>query len=169
MEEKFLYKVNKQELTKLNVWCVFPAVYSFGMSALGFLTVFRYIDSVDGIFTERIFTDTQKTVVSPEDVDVIAFSFSFELDYLGILSVLDKYNIPFLSEERLENHPLIYAGGPVVSANPEPFAGFFDFIMIGDAEPHPFPRGSAKYSQQYVMSLAEAKGIKITAILLPQD
>ena len=42
-------------------------------------------------------------------------------------------------------------------------------VLIGDAEPHPFPRGSAKYSQQYVMSLAEAKGIKITAILLPQD
>lgn len=135
MSEIFLYPQNKTDKTKLNVWCAFPAVYNFGMSSLGYLTVFKYIDTIEGTNTERIFTDTKTTLIKSSDVDLLTFSFSFELDYIGILSILEKYNIPFLSKERDENHPIIYAGGPVVSANPEPFAEIFDFIMIGDAEP----------------------------------
>ena len=42
-------------------------------------------------------------------------------------------------------------------------------ILIGDAEPHPKPRGLGKYSKEYVMGLAEAKDIKVKAILLPSD
>ena len=42
-------------------------------------------------------------------------------------------------------------------------------ILIGDAEPHPKPRGLGKYSKDYVMNLAEAKDIKVKAILLPSD
>lgn len=42
-------------------------------------------------------------------------------------------------------------------------------ILIGDAEPHPKPRGSRKYSKEYVLGLAEEKGIKIHSILLPSD
>ncbi len=136
MPEIFLYCPNKAEKTGLNVWCAFPAVYRFGMSALGYLTVFQQIDAINGVCAERIFTDTEKTYINPVNVDIIAFSFSFELDYLGILEILEKYNIPFLSKDRDDDMPLIYAGGPVVSANPEPFADFFDFIMIGDAEPN---------------------------------
>ncbi len=136
LNEKYLYNPQKTSEIKLNVWCAFPAVYNFGMSALGYLKVFQLIDSIDGIYAERIFTDTDKTRIKSSDVDILSFSFSFELDYLGILRILEKYQIPFLAEEREEKHPLIYGGGPVLSANPEPFARFFDFIMIGDAEPH---------------------------------
>ena len=42
-------------------------------------------------------------------------------------------------------------------------------ILIGDAEPHPKPRGLGKYSKDYVMGLAEAKDIKVKTILLPSD
>ena len=42
-------------------------------------------------------------------------------------------------------------------------------ILIGDAEPHPKPRGLGKYSKDYVMGLAESKDIKVKAILLPSD
>lgn len=135
MSETYLYSPSTGGETKLNVWCAFPAVYNFGMSALGYLTVFRQIDSIEGVYAERIFTDTTTTIINSQNVDLIAFSFSFELDYLGILNILEKNNIPFLAKDRNETHPIIYAGGPVVSANPEPFADFFDFIMIGDAEP----------------------------------
>lgn len=136
MSETYLYSTNKTKETKLNVWCAFPAVYNFGMSALGYLAVAKYIDNIDGVSSERIFTDTDKTIVMKENVDVITFSFSFEMDYLGILNILKKYNIPFYAKDRDENQPLICAGGPVVSANPEPFAELFDFITIGDAEPN---------------------------------
>lgn len=136
MTETYLYNTEKIKDSKINVWCVFPAVYNFGMSALGYLTIFRYIDSIEGICAERIFTDTERTTIRQDKVDVITFSFSFELDYLGILSVFEKYNIPFLAKDRDDSYPLLYAGGPVVSANPEPFAEIFDFIAIGDAEPN---------------------------------
>lgn len=136
MSETYLYSTNKTNETKLNVWCAFPAVYNFGMSALGYLAVAKYIDNIDGVYSERIFTDTDRTNTMKENVDVITFSFSFEMDYLGILNILKKYNIPFYAKDRDENQPLICAGGPVVSANPEPFAELFDFITIGDAEPN---------------------------------
>ena len=42
-------------------------------------------------------------------------------------------------------------------------------ILIGDAEPHPKPRGLGKYSKEYVMGLAETKEIKVKTILLPGD
>ena len=42
-------------------------------------------------------------------------------------------------------------------------------ILIGDAEPHPTPRRSGKYSKKFVLDLAESKGIKIHTILLPQN
>ncbi|MCR5188288.1 MAG: VWA domain-containing protein [Treponema sp.] len=42
-------------------------------------------------------------------------------------------------------------------------------ILIGDAEPHPLPRGSGKYSKEYVLGLAESKNVKIRSILLPKD
>lgn len=30
--------------------------------------------------------------------------------------------------------PLIFAGGPTATSNPEPFADFFDFFALGDGE-----------------------------------
>lgn len=42
-------------------------------------------------------------------------------------------------------------------------------ILIGDAEPHPTPRGIGRYSKDYVMGIAESKKIKIHSILLPKE
>jgi len=44
-----------------------------------------------------------------------------------------------------------------------------EIILIGDAEPHPTPRGSRKYSKDYVMGIAESRKIKIHSILLPAE
>jgi hypothetical protein len=42
-------------------------------------------------------------------------------------------------------------------------------ILIGDAEPHPVPRGSKKYTKQLVEQTAAAQNIAIDAIILPDD
>ena len=42
-------------------------------------------------------------------------------------------------------------------------------ILIGDAEPHPKPRGLGKYSKDFVMAAAEKREIKVKTILLPSD
>lgn len=42
-------------------------------------------------------------------------------------------------------------------------------ILIGDAEPHPTPRRSGKYSKQLVEEISKKKGITINAIIVPDD
>lgn len=134
MTETFLYNHQSKKEASLNVWLAFPGIYSFGMSSIGYLSIFKTIDEMEDIYIERIFTDTKNTQLKPQAIDIMGFSFSFELDFLSILKILEKYNIPSLAEDRAENQPLIFGGGPVLSSNPEPFALLFDFIMIGDAE-----------------------------------
>ncbi|MCI1209381.1 MAG: VWA domain-containing protein [Treponema sp.] len=42
-------------------------------------------------------------------------------------------------------------------------------ILIGDAEPHPHPRGTGKYTKKLIEQIAQQKGIKIDAIITPDD
>lgn len=131
--EKYLYQRNCSKNSDYVVWLAFPGIYSFSLSSLGFLWLCKTIDEMDNVNIERICSDTEKTQYSPNDVDMIGFSFSFDMDFLTIFSMLEKYNIPLKSKDRGEK-PLIFAGGPVVSANPEPYKEFFDFFIIGDGE-----------------------------------
>ena len=134
MEEIFLYDSPIDKKPEINIWIAFPAIYSFGMSSLGYMSIFKTLDKRRDYFVERIFTDTKSTKIPVEHVDLMCFSFSFELDFLGMFKILSKYNIPFNSKDRTEKHPIIFGGGPVLSANPEPYSDFFDFINIGDSE-----------------------------------
>ena len=42
-------------------------------------------------------------------------------------------------------------------------------ILIGDAEPHPTPRRSGKYTKELVEKKAAALGVSVTAIITPDD
>lgn len=42
-------------------------------------------------------------------------------------------------------------------------------ILIGDAEPHPRPRASGKYSKDLILKMAAEKDISIDAIITPDD
>lgn len=134
MTERFLYKQLNNKYADYNVWMAFPGIYSFSMSSLGYLWICRNIDLMEGINLERICTDTKETKFMIKDINLIGFSFSFDLDFLNIFKMLDKYNIPLKSCDRSEDHPLVFGGGPVLSSNPEPFSAFFDFVIIGDGE-----------------------------------
>jgi len=131
METK-LYTPNKNG--DFVFWFCFPAVNSFALSSLGYLWLLKEAENLDDIITEKITTDTEKTKFRPSDVDLMAFSMSFDFDFLNVFKILEKYKIPFKSSEREESYPLIFAGGPVVSANPEPYKEIFDFFIIGDGE-----------------------------------
>ena len=134
MSEQYLYEQKIKSDVELNIWSAFPAIYNFGMAALGYLSIFKRLDEQPHYFVERVFADTEDTQLKSQDVDVMTFSMSFELNFLTIFKMLEKYNIPLKSKDRDENHPLIIVGGPVVSTNPEPFCEFFDVIIIGDGE-----------------------------------
>ena len=133
-QELYLYNSKINKAANFNMWMAFPEIYSFSMSSLGFLWMFKIIDELEDINIERICSDTETTKYNVADIDLIGFSFSFDLDFVNIFKMLDKYNIPLKSEERTDDYPLIFAGGPVVTANPEPYKEFFDFFIIGDGE-----------------------------------
>ena len=127
--EIFLYEKAVKSNPEINIWLAFPAIYNFGLSSLGFMSIFKTLDLRPDYYVERIFTDTKSTDLSINQVDLMGFSFSFEIDFLGIFKIMEAHNIPFYAKDRGDDFPLIFAGGPVVSANPEPFCEFFDFKL----------------------------------------
>lgn len=132
--EKFLYKRNPKKNADYNIWMAFPGCYSFALSSLGYLHIFRLMDEMEEVNVERVYSDSTKTEIPFKDVNAIAFSSSFDLDFMSIFPMFDKYKIPYKTSDRDKNMPIIFCGGPVVTANPIPYKDFFDFMIIGDGE-----------------------------------
>lgn len=132
--EKFLYKRNPKKNADYNIWMAFPGCYSFALSSLGYLHIFRLMDEMEEVNVERVYSDSTKTEIQFKDVNAIAFSSSFDLDFMSIFSMFDKFKIPYKTSDRDKNMPIIFCGGPVVTANPIPYKDFFDFMIIGDGE-----------------------------------
>lgn len=132
--EKFLYKRNPKKNADYNIWMAFPGCYSFALSSLGYLHIFKLMDEMEEVNVERVYSDSTKTDIQFKDVNAIAFSSSFDLDFMSIFSMFDKYKIPYKTSDRDKNMPIIFCGGPVVTANPIPYKDFFDFMIIGDGE-----------------------------------
>jgi radical SAM superfamily enzyme YgiQ (UPF0313 family) len=65
---------------------------------------------------------------------VVAFSVSFENDYLNIPRIFQLAGIPARAAERPSTMPLVMAGGAAMFLNPEPVAEFMDLVCIGEAE-----------------------------------
>lgn len=131
--EKILYNSNN-DISGFNFWMAYPAIESFALSSLGYMWLYKIADEMDGINAERVALDTKITRIKSSDVQAIAFSLSFDFDFIGVFEFLDKYKIPLLSADRDDNCPLVYAGGPVLTTNPEPYKKIFDFMIIGDGE-----------------------------------
>lgn len=131
--EKFFYTPNNCN-NCFNLWMAYPACESFALSSLGYMWLSKLAEEADFVNTERVYTDSQATRIKPFEVDAIAFSMSFDFDFMGVFELLDKYKIPLKVSMRDDTLPLIFAGGPVITTNPEPYIDFFDFFIIGDGE-----------------------------------
>lgn len=70
---------------------------------------------------------------SVRNVDLWGITLQYELTYSNILEMLDLAGVPLHRDQRSDDHPLIFGGGPCAS-NPHPMADFFDFLIIGDGE-----------------------------------
>ena len=104
--EQLLY-TPKNELNDYKFWMAYPAIKSFALASLGYLWLNKIADETDGVSVEKIYTDTERTQFNPIEVGAIAFSISFDFDFMGVFEVLDKYNIPLKSSDRDENAPLV--------------------------------------------------------------
>lgn len=121
----------------------YPNTYHVGMSNLGLQTIYGLLNAEPDIVCERAFWDqgveegvpiTMETQRSIGEAMVVAFSVSFELDYLRTVDMIRRSRIPLLAVDRDDRHPLLVAGGIAVSANPAPIAPFFDVLALGDGE-----------------------------------
>lgn len=135
---------------KISIALIYANTYYVGMSNLGFQTIYGFLNERDDVFCERAFLPDPDTLTRYEstktslcsfesktalsEFDILAFSVSFENDYLHILKILELSRIPLKAEDRSEHKPLIMLGGAITAINPEPLAMFIDLFVIGDGE-----------------------------------
>lgn len=110
----------------------FPNDYTIGITSLGYQIVWATLAQRPDLQVSRLFTDIHEPL--PTQPELLGFSVSWELDYVNILNQLEALQIPIYAADRTADHPLVFGGGPVLTANPEPFADFFDLILLGDGE-----------------------------------
>ena len=143
---------NRKPYSEGNVKCAmcFPDLYEIGMANNAVPILYDIINRTDNAFCDRVFAVAPdfEDMLREKDIPLFTLQEHFplnKLDYLGvsigyelcatnILQVLELGHIPIKAEDRREGDPIVFAGGPA-STNPLPFAKFFDFIHIGEAEP----------------------------------
>src|SRR5262247_3430146 len=142
--------VTKPHGDRLRVALAFPNTYWVAMSNLGYQTVYRLFNAEDDIVCERFFLPPKQELAAQlaaktplltlesqtpvSEFDIVAFSVSFEWDYVNVLTLLRLAGIPSYAAERTHRHPLIVIGGAVTFVNPEPLAPFADVIAAGEGE-----------------------------------
>lgn len=137
---------------KIAVALTMPNTYYVGMSSLALQLLYRMFNAEPDLVCERIFWEkgaaqARKPLLALEsarpaaEFDVWAFTISWEMDYFNVVELLRQANIPPLAADRQSSRqwngrpwPLLIAGGPGVTMNPEPVAPLFDAILIGEGE-----------------------------------
>jgi radical SAM superfamily enzyme YgiQ (UPF0313 family) len=131
-EELFILPRPTKTQTSINVTWAYPNSYLVGTSGLGYQLIWWLLEQNQHLNVLRAFTDYQDP--GWDEAELVGFTLSWELDFSNVLSMLNTRSVPLLSADRDTSHPIVFGGGPVLSANPEPFADFFDVILLGDAE-----------------------------------
>ncbi len=148
--EKERGTVQKKWGGKITVCLLYPNSYHVGMSNLGFQTLYRILNDHDDVVCERaflpdpedlqVYRNTQTPLFSLESqkpltrFDILAFSISFENDFLNVLTLLELAHLPLESRLREGGYPWVIGGGVAVFLNPEPVSDFFDLFILGEAE-----------------------------------
>jgi radical SAM superfamily enzyme YgiQ (UPF0313 family) len=128
----------------------YPNLYYVGMSNLGFQSVYQMLNARQDVLCERAFLpddvdredleSSGRTLTSLESgadlrsFHVLAFSVSFENDYIHVLRMLRLAGIPLRAADRGPDDPLVVMGGSALFLNPEPLAPFADLVAVGEGE-----------------------------------
>lgn len=129
---------------------VYPNTYFVGMSNLGLHIIYEEINLRNDSVCERIFLPEKKELEAYDKTktplmsvetqrpmhqfDVVAFDVTFEMDYFHIPLMLRHGRVPIMGKDRTAFDPIVIAGGPCATFNPEPFADFIDAFIIGEGE-----------------------------------
>ncbi|MEG4233031.1 radical SAM protein [Microcoleus sp. Pol11C3] len=131
-QERLLFAPATPDADAIPTIFAFPNEYTVGITSLGYQIVWATLAVRSDIEVSRLFTDIREQL--PRHPELLGFSLSWELDYVNILNLLESIEIPIWASQRTDHHPIVFGGGPVFTANPEPFADFFDVILLGDGE-----------------------------------
>jgi radical SAM superfamily enzyme YgiQ (UPF0313 family) len=110
----------------------FPSTYTVGITSLGYQVVWATLAQRADVDVRRLFTDQGDP--PHRHCDLFGLSLSWELDGPVLLDLLEQQRIPLWGAERGDDDPIVFGGGPVLTANPEPLAPFFDVVLLGDGE-----------------------------------
>ena len=121
----------------------FPDKYEIGISNLGVRILYDLINRQPNFMCDRVYApepDFQPEILygvesrkPVKDFDVVGFSLQYEMSYPTVLKMLETAKIPYRSDMRSDNDPIIVAGGPC-AYNPLPMSDFIDVFLIGDGE-----------------------------------
>ncbi|NOZ95491.1 MAG: radical SAM protein [Acidobacteria bacterium] len=125
---------------RLRLGVGYPNTYHVACSSLAFQWVTRLAGRLPDLGVERFVADeglagrTLELGTPLAELDVLAFSISFELDAVNVVRVLEAAGIPLERRERGPGFPLIVLGGAVASINPLPLSPVADVFCLGAAE-----------------------------------
>ena len=142
--------VRKARGADIEVALAYPNTYHVGMSNLGVHQLYSILNQRPDTSCERVFLPDEDDI--PEyarsgtrlfslesrrpvrDFDILAFSVSFEQDYLNVLEMLRLAGIAIDKKARGPDDPFLLLGGICSFFNPEPLADIFDAVIIGEGE-----------------------------------
>ena len=192
-----LYKDEDSRVTinphaEQKVAIVYPNTYFVGMSNLGLHIIYEEINLHPSSVCERIFLpekkeldvyDKTKTPLMSVETqrpmhqfDVVAFDVTFEMDYFHIPLMLRYGRVPVMSEDRTGFDPIVIAGGPCATFNPEPFADFIDAFIIGEGEGIVTAvlervrkgRENGESREETISALAQIDGVYVPVLYTPR-
>ena len=171
---------------------VYPNTYFVGMSNLGLHIIYEEINLRHDSVCERIFLPEKKELEAYDKTktpfmsvetqrpmhqfDVVAFDVTFEMDYFHIPLMLRYGRVPVMSVDRTDFDPIVIAGGPCATFNPEPFADFIDAFIIGEGEGivtsvldriH-LGRENGESREKTIAALAQIEGVYVPVLYTPQ-
>ena len=171
---------------------VYPNTYFVGMSNLGLHIIYEEINLRHDSVCERIFLPEKKELEAYDKTktplmsvetqrpmhqfDVVAFDVTFEMDYFHIPLMLRHGRVPVMSVDRTDFDPIVIAGGPCATFNPEPFADFIDAFIIGEGEGivtsvldriH-LGRENGESREKTIAALAQIEGVYVPVLYTPQ-
>ena len=136
--------------TRARFALVYPNSYFVGMSNLGLHIIYDLLNQRSDTACERVFLpdrdkiqryeNTKTPLMSLEnqtplaDFPIIGFAVSFEMDYFNVIKILQLGHVTIKASERGEREPIVIAGGPCATFNPEPLSSVIDAFIIGEGE-----------------------------------
>ncbi|NHI83499.1 MAG: radical SAM protein [Candidatus Thorarchaeota archaeon] len=145
MSQSFLREYNTivkdPRLVDILVGYCYPSTYRAGMTSLATHLFYRILNSREDVSCERYFRfDTKSPIHSIEtsrhlkENHLVTFSLTWEEDIVHLIQMLEKSAIDPSANKRRDQDPIVVVGGPVPSANPEPFVDFVDAFVIGEGD-----------------------------------